>query len=473
MYNVIRHILLVTLVLFGVAAMPLPVLAAPAAGDAAALPDFSELAERVSPVVVNISTISRQSVQQDAAELPEGHPYDDLYRRFFDDEQSDEELFDSSSLGSGVIISDSGEILTNYHVIKDADEIIVRLADRRQLRAEVVGVDPPSDLALLRVQADQLAVADIGDAEKLKVGEWVMAIGSPFGFDYSVTSGIVSAKGRSVGSERYVPYIQTDVAINPGNSGGPLFDLDGKVIGINSQIYSRTGGFMGVSFAIPINLAMEVAEQLKSNGHVSRGWLGVDIQDVTRELAESFGMSRPEGALVRSVMNGSPAEEAGLKVGDIILAVEERRVFTADELPPLVGAVAAGGNLELTLLRDGDEIELTAVLDELPVDPVPLRNEPPVKDAGLLGLGIRDLRLGERSALGVEKGGVLVERVSAGPAYQAGVRAGDVVLSIDRRSIDSVETFEQVVGELPLNRHVAMLIKRNNSTLFIPVRLQR
>lgn len=473
MFNAIRQ-----LVLLGLAFLPLAVPAAsgPGAAETAAtpaLPDFSSLAERVSPVVVNISTISRQTTQQDAAKLPEDHPYDELYRRFFDEEQAEEPLFDSSSLGSGVIISAGGEILTNYHVIKDADEIIVRLADRRQLRAEVVGVDPLSDLALLRVDVDKLQVADIGNADELKVGEWVMAIGSPFGFDYSVTTGIVSAKGRSVGSERYVPYIQTDVAINPGNSGGPLFDLDGKVIGINSQIYSRTGGFMGVSFAIPINLAMAVAEQLKANGRVSRGWLGVDIQDVTRELAESFGMSRPEGALVRSVLNDSPAEAAGLKVGDIILAVDEHRVFTADELPPLVGAAAAGSKLSMTVLRDGDELELTAVLDELSVDPVPLRTQPPVRDAGLLGLGIRDLRLGERSALGIEKGGVLVERVSAGPAYQAGVRAGDVVLSIDRRTVDSVDTFEKIVAELPLNRHVAMLIKRDNATLFIPVRLQR
>lgn len=466
MFKIIRQNFMLACVL----SLPMATLAGPAIET---LPDFSTLAERVSPVVVNISTISRDSAQPGSSQLPENHPYDELYRRFYDENGGEEPLFDSSSLGSGVIIAESGQILTNYHVIKDADEIIVRLADRRQLRAEVVGVDPPSDLALLKVDASELRAAEFGNADELKVGEWVMAIGSPFGFDYSVTSGIVSAKGRSVGSERYVPYIQTDVAINPGNSGGPLFDMDGKVIGINSQIYSRTGGFMGVSFAIPINLAMAVAEQLEKDGHVSRGWLGVDIQDVTRELAESFDMSRPEGALVRSVLQGSPAEAAGLKVGDIILAVDGQRVFTADELPPLVGSAAAGSDLELTLLRNGDELVVTAVLDELAVDPVPLRSEPPVKDAGLLGLGIRDLRLGERSALGVEEGGVLVERVSAGPAYQAGVRAGDVVLSIDRRKVDSVETFEQIAGELPLNRHVAMLIKRDNATLFIPVRLQR
>ncbi|MDX1454177.1 MAG: Do family serine endopeptidase [Gammaproteobacteria bacterium] len=437
------------------------------------MPDFAALAERVNPVVVNISTVTHGSDVPVIDELPEATPYDDLFRRFFDDNEPAESMPDTSALGSGVIVSDDGFILTNFHVIRGADEIIVRLADRRQLRAEVIGVDVPSDLALLKVEADSLVAADIGDADKVRVGEWVMAIGSPFGFDYSVTSGIVSAKGRSVGTERYVPYLQTDVAINPGNSGGPLFDLDGRVVGINSQIYSRTGGFMGVSFAIPINLAMQVAAQLKETGKVSRGWLGVDIQDVTRELAESFGMSRPEGALVRSVFDGSPAAAAGLEVGDIILAVNERAVFTAGELPPLVGATSAGESLRMRVLRDGQQVDVEATLDELPVQPVPARDEPPVRDAGLMGLGVRDLRLGERNALNLEAGGVLVERVAAGPAYQAGIRAGDVILSVDRQSIDNAEKFESVVGSLPLNRHVAVLIWRDNSTLFLPVQLQR
>lgn len=449
-------------------------LAIPAQAADRGLPDFAGLAEQVSPTVVNISTSSRsfETVEKDPA-LPEDHPYDDLFRRFFEpeEENSSPELFENSSLGSGVIISPDGDILTNYHVVSDADEIIVKLADRRQLRAHVVGVDRASDLALLKVDADNLPAARIGDVASLKVGEWVMAIGSPFGFDYSVTSGIVSAKGRSVGSERYVPYIQTDVAINPGNSGGPLFNLAGEVVGINSQIYSRTGGFMGVSFAIPVNLAMNVAAQLKAEGKVRRGWLGVDIQDVTRELAESFGMSHPEGALVRNVLPGSPAEAAGVEVGDVILSFNRQAIFSADELPPLVGAAPAGAELEIHYLRQGKQADLTVTLGELKQADLPAREELPVRDAGLLGLAVRELKLAERDALGLGEGGLLVERVSAGPAYEAGLRSGDIVLGIDSKPVESLPQFESIIADLPLNRHVAVLVQRDGTKLFFPVRL--
>lgn len=456
----------------------IPAFAWPAFACAGTLPDFAQLAAEASPTVVNISTTQRvvESAPpvNEGAELPEDHPFDELFDRFFDEPAPQEpEIFDSSSLGSGVIISRDGDILTNYHVIKGAEEIIVKLADRRQLRATVVGVDQASDLALLKVAADDLPAAQVGDADKLRVGEWVMAIGSPFGFDYSVTTGIVSAKGRSVGEERYVPFIQTDVAINPGNSGGPLFDLNGKVVGINSQIYSRTGGFMGVSFAIPINLAMNVARQLKASGRVSRGWLGVDIQDVTRELAESFGMSRPEGALVRSVVTDGPAAQAGLEIGDIILKFGNQPVFAAEELPPLVGAMPAGGEVPLEVLRDGETRRLAVHLGEVPAEALPVAAEPPVRDAGLLGLTVRELKLAEREALALNEGGVLVERVSAGPAYDAGLRAGDVILSIDRVSVSDVEQFETAVDELPMNRHVAVLVHRGGSTVFLPIRLRR
>src|SRR5690606_20710324 len=271
----------------------------------------------------------------------------------------------------------------------------------RQLKAEVRGVDVASDLALLRIDAKDLPVAVIGDADELQVGEWVMAIGSPFGFDYSVTSGIVSAKGRSVGTERYVPYIQTDVAINPGNSGGPLFNMNGEVIGINSQIYSRTGGFMGVSFAIPINLAVDVARQLRTSGRVSRGWLGVDIQDVTRELAESFAMSRPEGALVRYVLPDSPAEAAGIAVGDIILAFNGGAVYAADELPPMVGGVPAGSEVTMSVMREGEAREVKVTLGEVPVETLPEAIEPFAANDGRLGLSVRELRFSERETLGV------------------------------------------------------------------------
>src|SRR5690606_3133839 len=281
----------------------------------------------------------------------------------------------------------------------------------RQLKAEVRGVDVASDLALLRIDAKDLPVAVIGDADELQVGEWVMAIGSPFGFDYSVTSGIVSAKGRSVGTERYVPYIQTDVAINPGNSGGPLFNLDGEVVGINSQIYSRTGGFMGVSFAIPVNLAMDVVHQLRDSGHVSRGWLGVDIQDVTRELAESFGMTRPEGALVRAVLRDSPAAAAGSEGGDSLPGSAEGCVargsdgstHAASELPPMVGGVRAGTEVTLGIMRDGELRNLGVTLGELPVEEAPMLAATEPAPNGLLGLVVRDLRFAEREAMALEE----------------------------------------------------------------------
>ena len=292
---------------------------------ARSLPDFTELVEDYGPAVVNISTTqqiksSRSHKQFKMPEqIPEG-PFGDLFRHFFDKDGESREFeeHDAKSLGSGFIISKDGYVLTNNHVIKDAKEIIVRLNDRRELEAEIIGVDPRSDIALLKVEASNLPVVELGNSEKLKVGEWVLAIGSPFGFDHSVTAGIVSAKGRSLPRENYVPFIQTDVAINPGNSGGPLFNLDGEVVGINSQIYSRTGGFMGLSFAIPINIVMNIVEQLKADGTVARGWLGVLIQDVTRELAESFNMEKPRGALVAKVLPGSPAEKYGFQVGDIV-----------------------------------------------------------------------------------------------------------------------------------------------------------
>lgn len=453
-----------------------PAVAATASSVRDSLPDFSTLAERASPTVVNISTTQRIRRQAEASpELPEDHPYDELFDRFFDEQREEvvPDNFESSSLGSGVIISEAGEILTNYHVIRGAEEIIVKLADRRQVRARVVGIDPASDLALLDIDADELPVATIGNAQALKVGEWVMAIGSPFGFDYSVTSGIVSAKNRRVGEEVYVPFIQTDVAINPGNSGGPLFNLDGEVIGINSQIYSETGGFMGVSFAIPIDLAMDVAAQLKAEGRVSRGWLGVDIQDVTRELAESFGMSRPEGALVRAILPDSPAERAGVKVGDIILEFGEDAVYAADELPPLVGGKPAGSEVAMAVLRGGEVTALDVQLGELPIEAQPVAAITNSPDASRLGLVARNLRFAERSSLGVENGGVLVEEVNGGPAYQAGLRAGDVILSVDGREVADMDAFDAAIDNLPLNRHIALLVQRAGTTVFLPIRLDR
>ncbi|WP_428623593.1 Do family serine endopeptidase, partial [Sedimenticola sp.] len=317
-----------------------------AAVQAQSLPDFTNLVETYSPSVVNISTKQHKTVPGrlnrdfQIPDLPEGSPLNEFFRHFFGEGQGQDEPreYDARSLGSGFIISDDGYIMTNFHVVNGADEILVRLSDRREFIAKVIGMDKTSDIALLKIDATELPKVKIGTTYNLKVGEWVLAIGSPFGFDHSVTAGIVSAKGRSLPNENYVPFIQTDVAINPGNSGGPLFNLEGEVVGINSQIYSRTGGFMGLSFAIPIELAMNVVDQLRTSGEVKRGWLGVMIQDVTRELAKSFGMQYPYGALIAKVVPGSPSEKAGLEVGDVILKYNGTKLESSSMLQHLVGA---------------------------------------------------------------------------------------------------------------------------------------
>jgi len=329
-----------------------------AAYAAQGLPDFTHLVQENADAVVNISTTTQRPLERslppgtDIPELPEDGPFGDFLRKFFGDPGEGIERFDTRSLGSGFILSDDGYVVTNHHVVKNADEVIVKLSDRREFEAEVIGSDPKSDIAVLKIVAKDLPTLKMGNSESLKVGEWVVAIGSPFGFDHSVTAGIVSAKGRNLPNENYVPFIQTDVAINPGNSGGPLFNLDGEVVGINSQIYSRTGGFMGLSFAIPIEMAMDIVEQIKTIGHVTRGWLGVYIQEVTRELAESFSMKKPSGALVAKVMLNSPAEEAGIKVGDIILSYDGQEVENSAALPPMVGKTRTGEKAAIKILRN-------------------------------------------------------------------------------------------------------------------------
>lgn len=433
--------------------------------DASQLPDFAGLVKRVSPAVVNISTTPRKNPEQMRG--PAGERLPDSY---WNDGNMPPDPFAAASLGSGFIISSDGHILTNYHVVRGAAEVIVKLSDRRQFPAQIIGVDPPSDLALLKIKAQGLPVADIGNVDTLKVGEWVLAIGSPFGFDHSVTVGIVSAKGRFIGTEQYVPFIQTDVAINPGNSGGPLFNLEGEVVGINSQIYSRTGGFMGVSFATPIDLAMRVVEQIKQAGYVSRGWLGVSVQDVTRELADSFAMSRPEGALIRGVIDNSPAAAAGLKVGDIILRFNESAVFVAGDLPPLVGSVQGGETAPLTVLRGGQKRTLKVTLAELPTpasaQPARLKQDKSTS----MGVQVRDLYPGEAQRLGASEGAVMVEQVAEGPARQAGIIAGDILLMLDQQRIQGQDHFQRLLADLESGRPVAVLIQRGGETLFLALR---
>jgi serine protease Do len=382
-------------------------------------------------------------------------------------------------LGSGFIVSEDGYILTNNHVVADADEIIVRLNDRRELEAVLVGADPSSDLAVLKVDADDLPTVELGNSDKLDVGEWVVAIGSPFGFDYSVTAGIVSAKGRSLPSENYVPFIQTDVAINPGNSGGPLFNLKGEVVGINSQIYTRSGGFMGVSFAIPINVAMDVAEQLKSKGKVSRGWLGVVIQEVSKDLAESFGLDRAAGALVVQVVKGSPAEAAGLVSGDIIVKVNGKDVYLSSDLPHQIGRLRAGDEAELSVVRAGKKKTIDVEIGALPDSNEQLlssRDAPSERQSNRLGLVVRDIPESSRSggssndSRGAETG-VVVAEVNRGAAAMAGVIPGDIITMINGQRIQSVAEFDQVVADLPSKRSVPMRIVRRGQASFIPLRV--
>ncbi|BCX81518.1 serine protease Do [Methylomarinovum caldicuralii] len=437
--------------------------------QAARLPDFTELVEKTGAAVVNISTSKKAGpptapVPREA--LPPGAPWDELFKHFFGDPGAPRE---SRSLGSGFIISPDGYIVTNHHVVKDADEIIVRLQDRRELTARLVGSDRRSDLALLKIEARGLPAVRPGSSARLKVGEWVVAIGSPFGFDHSVTAGIVSAKGRSLPGDNYVPFIQTDVAINPGNSGGPLFNLDGEVVGVNSQIYSRTGGFMGLSFAIPIDVALEVIEQLKAHGKVQRGWLGVQIQDVSRELAQAFAMSRPYGALVARVLPGSPAAGAGIQVGDVIVAYDGRPIESATELPPQVGLTPVGKTVTIRLLRGGHEETLTVAIGRLPEEkPPPAEDRTETLNFPALGLGLEDLDPETRQRLGV-KGGVRVRQVSE-PARSAGIEPGDVILRVGRVAVTGMADFGLLVSRLPPRQPVALLVQRGEDALFVAIK---
>jgi serine protease Do len=449
--------------------------------QARSLPEFTDLVEKSSPAVVNISTT--QKVKQSAKlpegmeipELPEGSPFNDFFRHFFG-ENGEPPEFDTSSLGSGFIISKDGFVITNNHVVRDADEIIVRLSDRREFVAKVIGTDEKSDIALLKIDADDLPTVKMGKSSKLKVGEWVLAIGSPFGFDHSATAGIVSAKGRSLPRENYVPFIQTDVAINPGNSGGPLFNLDGEVVGVNSQIYSRTGGFMGLSFAIPIEVAMNVADQLRSKGRVTRGWLGVLIQDVTRELAESFGMDKPKGALISRVLPDSPAAKAGFEVGDIILDFNGEKVIRSKDLPPLVGRTPIDIKVPVRVLRKGKQKTLQVTIGELPADD-DLRasnesSEPEITRDNRLAITVAELTPLQRKKYDVGENGVIVTQIKRGPALKAGVRKGDVILRLDDVVVKDVAHFSSLIDKLPQDRSIPVLLQRTTGPVFVALRLQ-
>ncbi|PCI20501.1 MAG: serine peptidase [Piscirickettsiaceae bacterium] len=441
------------------------------------LPDFTELVENNNKAVVNISTTQkpknvRSGLPPNMQQLPENGPYNDLFKHFFGAPGMRPKQRESHSLGSGFIISEDGYLLTNHHVIRNADEIIVRFQDRRELKATVIGSDERTDVALLKVEAKGLPVVKFGSSKKLKVGEWVFAIGSPFGFDSTVTAGIVSAKGRSLPQENYVPFIQTDVAINPGNSGGPLFNLNGEVVGINSQIYSRSGGFMGLSFAIPIDVALNVSNQLKTSGHVMRGWLGVRIQDVTRELAESFDMEKPHGALIAQVIDNSPAEKAGLQVGDVIIAFNGETVNRSSSLPPLVGAADMSVKAKVKVIRDKKTKVITVKLENLPEDEETKAESPSKnnKPDTMLGMSVKDLSADMRDRLEIKKYGVLVEFVNNGAASKAGIRRGDVIMQFDGKDVKNVKHLIKLSKNVKSDRFISMLINRQGNPIFLALK---
>ncbi len=443
-----------------------------------ALPDFTELVEKQGPAVVNISTAQTVRAHPKLPQMPdldENDPFFEFFRRFMppNPDQPPRE-FSTRSLGSGFIISADGYILTNAHVVDGADEITVRLTDKREFKAKVIGTDKRTDVALIRIDATGLPVVKLGDPNKLKVGEWVLAIGSPFGFDNTVTAGIVSGKARSLPQENLVPFIQTDAAVNPGNSGGPLFNLSGEVVGINSQIYSRTGGYMGLSFAIPIDIALDVQSQLRSTGHVSRGRIGVVIQEVTKELADSFGLSKPQGALVNAVEEGGPADKAGIEVSDIILKFDGKSVGSSGELPRIVGATRPGSTVGMQVWRNGATQDLTVTVGEIPVDKLARRESKRAKPveaaANRLGLVLSDLSDEQRKELKTTSG-VLVDEVRGFP--RGDVRKGDIILALIHKGINteakSVAQFNKALDAIDKTVTITLHVRRGENQSFVTI----
>jgi len=432
------------------------------------LPDFTTLVEQYGPSIVNVSASRNAKEHQEEYDDQMPPEMQDMLRRFFGDEFQfgpfqGPEGEGAEALGSGFIISNDGYIVTNNHVVNGADEISIRLSDGRDMAAKLIGADAGSDLALLKIDAKDLPAVKFGSSEKLKVGEWVLAIGSPFGFEHSATAGIVSAKGRGLQTEKYVPFIQTDVAINPGNSGGPLFNLNGEVIGINSQIISRTGGYLGLSFAIPSDVAVNVIEQLKKHGYVERGWLGVSFQNVNKELAQSFGLDNPIGALVAEVLPDSPADKAGLKSGDVITKFSGINVKDASDLPHLVGGIKPGTKVDISLIRDKKPMVLAVTVEALPREEE-TKEEKQQAEKNRLGVEVRPLTEEELAKVGKNLTGLLVEAVALdSPSYAAGIRRGDIIMTIAQQPVTSVKQFNQIVTELPKKAVVPVLINRRGA----------
>jgi serine protease Do len=440
--------------------------AAPAAPRV--LPDFSRLVAQHGAAVVNIHAVRASRRADFSADTPESQegPRGDFPQRYF---QETPEPQDENSLGSGFIISPDGDIMTCAHVVDNAREILVRLNDRREFLARLVGMDRRSDVALLKIEASRLPTVVIGDPSRLRVGDWVLAIGSPFGFDSSATAGIVSAKGRTLPSENYVSFIQTDVPINPGNSGGPLFNLQGEVVGVNSQIYSGTGGFLGVSFAIPIDSAMKIAAQLKRDGRVRRGWLGVSLQEVSRQIAGAYGLDPPRGALVTDILPGSPASKSDLRPGDIVLTYEGKGVDHSADLAPLVGLTPPGTLAHVGVFRRDQGLQTVLVtvgeLKERAAVRAPAR-QADAAGRGRFGMAVGELSEAQRKNIDVDHG-VSVGGVDEGPARDAGLRSGDVILEIDGKRVNDTQDFFRLLEHAPPNRPVLLRIRRGMATMFL------
>lgn len=438
------------------------------------LPDFGDLVERVGPAVVNIS-VATESQRPGAEMLSPDDPFYDFLRRFGvpfpgGPGQGERGPRISRGIGSGFIISEDGYVLTNAHVVSEGKvDVTVRLIDKREFKAQVIGTDARTDIALLKIDAKGLPTVKTAAADRTRVGEWVVAMGSPFGFDNTVTAGIISAKARRLQSENYVPFIQTDVAINPGNSGGPLFNLEGEVIGINSQIYSRSGGFMGISFAIPIDVALNIKDQLIEFGRVQRGKLGITIQTVDQDLAQTFGLAEPVGALIARVEPDSAADKAGLKAGDVVLSVDGAKVGESADLPRIIGDKRPDTMVKLEIWRDGRRQSVDARLDEMPTEGASLASGPGKGDAtDQLGLTGRSLTPDEARQFGVP-GGVLVEGAS-GVAAQFGIQPGDLILAINNQRVSNAAEFRALVERS--GKRFALLVQRGDSRIFVPIRIE-
>ena len=439
------------------------------------LPDFRDIVQKNSPAVVKIIVEQGARNSNQSQPMPEEIP--EYLRRFFEYRGGPPSQHPRMGMGSGFIISDDGYILTNNHVVEGADSVLVRMSDRREYDARIIGTDPRSDLALLQIDARGLPVLKLAAGDDLEVGAWVLAIGSPFGLDYSVTAGIVSAKGRSLPTERnenYVPFIQTDVAINPGNSGGPLFNLSGEVVGVNSQIFTRSGGSIGLSFAIPVSVVRNVVAQLKADGKVTRGWLGVSIQDVDKNLAESFGLKRPRGALVAEVSSDSPAEQAGLRTGDVIVTFDGKDIPTSSDLPHIVGLIAPGTAVPVDIVRDKKRKTIKVKVGGLDSDDSYslAAGDTDEGRGGRLGVVVEDVSADNLERFGINGGVVVRELVPGSVAAEAGIRVGDVITLIDNSPIKSTQAFDKAVSGLRSGASVPLRLIRRGSPMFIGLKLE-